>query len=176
MKYTRSFLILTTLLAFIIFPTSAQTTTCYSESSFTKNIHIIDYISLEHSHSPKSLNIHEATSIVQPKGKYLILKSVGLDNGGRDLVVELWKNNTKERLLLSVPLKRYDKNYGGFSTLDYIDIDWEKNTPNNWPVISITQTSLPGKNDRDFSPGPPERRSYKYQIDSQCYQYANLHE
>lgn len=60
---------------------------------------------------------------------------------------------------------------GGFSSLDTFSL--EQDVHSDWPLVTLTQTSLPVPGDRVFRPGPPTTRTYcfrdgAYRYSEQC--------
>jgi hypothetical protein len=124
--------------------------------------------------APKLAEIHlnqPPKEAHQPAGEYLQLHRIKA-KAGWDLSILLKSDNELIRPVLRIPLNRGDRQHGGFSTLDGITLIWREPQP-LWPVFMLTQTSMPGKNDRDFRPGPPLNRFYQYQPDTGCYQYVS---
>ena len=153
---------------FLIVSTISIASTCTTQQTLSNGVILIGYLPLEPEQvKPNNLNLYGETVNAKPTGKYLELLNDKAEEG-LNLVIILKEGNKELRTLGSIPLHRISKEYGGFNTLDNIHVAWQE-AVNSWPEIVLTQTSTPVKEDRDFSPGPPQDFKLKYNADTQCY-------
>lgn len=104
----------------------------------------------------------------------LALIFAGHSDKGRDLYL-IGCQGSGVRDLLKTPLFRWHENSGGFSTINDLTV-YQDNQQSKYPLIRLTQTSIPEKVKKSFfsssspsRPGPPIDFIFEYDVKTKQY-------
>jgi len=134
---------------------------------------VLEFAALNQPQTERLLNTDQIVSAAEVKALLETADTAGLIlveqlPSGQDLHLVFYSKQGQPRKVLTVAMQRRYADGGGFSSLDGIGLFWDK-SQSRFASLYITQTSLPGKSDRPFRPGPPIARVFQYDITTQLY-------
>lgn len=138
-----------------------------------KPVAVLEFAALNKTQTEVSLNTDQIVSTTDIKALLETADTAGLVlveqlPTGQDLHLVFYSKLGQPRKVLTVAMQRRYADGGGFSSLDGIGLFWDK-SQSPFASLYITQTSLPGKSDRPFRPGPLITRVFQYDIETQSY-------
>ena len=145
---------------------------CVDSFDLNKNLKTVGYVSLVNKLKITELNLSSELAPLQSRKNSLMFQVERVKNGS-NLLIKHIQGSDKSKYLVSIPMRRYNDKHGGMSTLDTITLDWQE--ASLFPVITLWQTSLPAKAERNFMPGAPAPFTLIYQPQSQCFDVVSQH-